>query len=310
MLMRERPTRTIADLRSVAVCPVCSSRLDWGGSQPTCARCPRVFRIADSIPILLADPDLTEDKRRQAEWFDEQENTDFEITRPHGTPELYRWYYDDKFRRSVSRLRSELQGATVLTICGGSGMDAEFLAGVGCRVISSDISLGACRRAAERARRYDLAITPVVADAERLPFADRSVEVVYVHDGLHHLDRPEVALEEMMRVANRAISLTEPAEAFVTAVAVKVKLALAEEEAGNEVKRLRLEDLGQALRSRGFSVLDAHRYAMYYKHEPRRVIEFLSRPGLRHLTQAAVSGFNAVAGRLGNRLTIQAIRTG
>jgi ubiquinone/menaquinone biosynthesis C-methylase UbiE len=44
-----------------------------------------------------------------------------------------------------------------------------------------------------------------VADAERLPFPDRSIDVVYVHDGLHHLARPEAGLAEMTRVARLAV---------------------------------------------------------------------------------------------------------
>ena len=78
----------------------------------------------------------------------------------------------------------------VITICGGSGIDAEFLARQGASVIATDLSLGAVQRAVERGRRAELPIDAVVADAEHLPFADGSVDVVYVHDGLHHLYDP------------------------------------------------------------------------------------------------------------------------
>ncbi|MCA1571279.1 MAG: class I SAM-dependent methyltransferase [Chloroflexi bacterium] len=33
----------------------------------------------------------------------------------------------------------------------------------------------------------------VVADVEHLPYADRSLDMVYVHDGLHHLSDPMVS---------------------------------------------------------------------------------------------------------------------
>ena len=56
-----------------------------------------------------------------------------------------------------------------------------------------------------------------MADAERLPFRDASVDLVYVHDGLYHLERPWSRSREMARVARRAVSITEPAEASLTA---------------------------------------------------------------------------------------------
>ena len=96
------------------------------------------------------------------------------------------------------------KGETVLTVCAGSGMDAEFLARSGYRVIAADLSLGAALRCLDRARRYNLDIAPIVADAEHLPFPDQSIGLVYVHDGLHHLQDPMAGLIEMARVASRA----------------------------------------------------------------------------------------------------------
>ncbi len=210
-------------------------------------------------------------KRRQASWFDEEVDDELEITRPHGTPALYEWQYLEKFRRSVRGLATALSGSTALTVCGGSGMDAEFLARRGAAVISSDISLGAARRARERASRYGLSITPIVADVERLPFADGAIDLVYVHDGLHHLAHPFDGLGEMARVARLAISVNEPARAAVTALAVRLGLALEFEEAGNRVERLREREIADALEAAGFDIVVAQRYAMYFRHEPGRV---------------------------------------
>lgn len=119
-------------------------------------------------------------------------------------------------------------------------MDAEFLARSGATVISSDISLGAAKRSAERAKRYGLRILPLVADVEHLPFLDRSVDLVYVHDGLHHLEKPLAGIAEMSRVASRAVSVTEPAQAAATRLAVRFGLALEREDAGNRVARVTL----------------------------------------------------------------------
>jgi SAM-dependent methyltransferase len=187
-------------------------------------------------------------------------------------------------------------------------MDAEFLARSGCSVVTSDISLGASRRARERAARYGLSIAAVVADAERLPFRDQSFDLVYVHDGLHHLEHPYEALSEMARVARRAISITEPADALATRLAVRLGAALEREESGNRVIRFRVDEVCARLSSSGFRVVDAHRYAMYYRHEPQALLKLLSRRPLFDATVAATCAFNRLAGSVGNRLSIQAVR--
>ncbi len=305
------------DFLRLLVCPACRGSLEWSPEHLCCNACTRAYPITDGIPVLLLDGAAAEHdelehhhdhKHRQAAFFDREEAAEFEITRPHGAPGLYGWLLGEKFCRSVTGLRAILPGATVLTVCGGSGMDADFLAGAGARVISSDISLGAARRARERARRFGLTVTPIVADVEHLPFADRAVDLVYVHDGLHHLEQPATGLAEMARVAARAVSVTEPARALVTALAVRLGLALEREEAGNRVARVTLEEMAAVLETQGFQVVHGDRYAMYYQHEPGRVCAALSAPGVFALSRAAWRLSNRLAGRLGNKLTVQAVR--
>ncbi len=281
----------------------------------------------DSIPVLLPNPALAEHdeidhlhinhdrgttggehKAGQAEYFDRAVAEEFEITRPHGTPRLYSFLLHEKFRRATAPIRPHLIGASALTVCGGSGMDAEFLARAGARVVASDISLGAARRTRERARRYGLDITPVVADVERLPFADGSFDVVLVHDGLHHLERPQVGLVEMARVARRWVSVTEPAQAAATSVAVCAGVALEREEAGNRVARLTPAEVVEVLRATGFRPIVAKRYAMYYRHEPGAVSRALSQRGVFPLVRAGWRMANAVVGRFGNKLVVVAER--
>jgi SAM-dependent methyltransferase len=189
-------------------------------------------------------------------------------------------------------------------------MDAEFLARAGATVISSDLSLGAAKRAAERARRYGLALEPVVADVERLPFRDQAFDLVYVHDGLHHLERPDAGLAEMARVADRVVSVSEPARAAATAVAVRLGLAQEQEEAGNRVARLTLEEVADELRSHGFRIVEAERYAMRYSHHPGLVVRWLSSAPLFPLACVGLRALNLPIGRFGNKLTVQAMRDG
>lgn len=303
-------TRALGELSGLAS-PCCRSYVTWSSADGRCTACSGEYTITDGVPILVAadtpDSGSRAHKEEQAAYFDKVE-AEWEITRPIGAPRFYRWLIEEKFRRSVSALRPLLTGASALVVCGGSGMDAEFLARAGARVILADISLGAAQRARERASRFAVEITPIVADAERLPFADRSFDLVYVHDGLHHLERPQAGLAEIARVAARAVSINEPARAAVTQLAVRLGLSQTVEDAGNRIERMDPEMIIRELEARDFRVLAASRYAMVYRHRPGPVSWALSRPGLFEATRSGITLFNAVAGGVGNKLTVQAIR--
>jgi SAM-dependent methyltransferase/uncharacterized protein YbaR (Trm112 family) len=305
-----------ANLLDVLACPVCGGGFGGPSTEPAvleCSACGRRYPFHEDIPVLLSpDPpgmgEAAKHKTQQAAFFDQDSIDDFGITRPRGAPALYRWLLEEKFRRSVIGLEELLPGATALTVCGGSGVDAEFLAHAGARVILSDIALGVVLQARERARRFDLDIACVVADAEALPFRDASVDLVYVHDGLHHLEQPARGLAEMARVARSAVSVSEPAAALLTAAAVRLGLAEEVEEAGNRVRRLALDEIIGELSAHGFRSLRPHRYAMVYRHWPGKPMRALSAPVLFPLVRGALILLNAVIGRYGNKLTVQALR--
>lgn len=295
-----------ARLRLLLVCPACRGELDWGDDEARCTACGATYEVADGIPLLrIGAAGDDEHKEQQAAFFDDAD-PEFETTRPHGTPWLYRWLLDEKFRRSLDGLTDV--PTTAVAICGGSGMDAEFLAHTGAVVISTDVSVGAARRARERAVRYGLAILSVVADAEALPLADASVDLAYVHDGLHHLEAPLAGLGELTRVARHAVSVNEPARAAATQLAVRVGLSTETEEAGNRVERIEPAAIVSALERNGFSVVRCERYAMVYRHEPGRAARLLSSRPIRPVVRFAIEGFNALLGGIGNKLTVQAVR--
>lgn len=315
-------------LRDLLACPRCHGQLDEADSQFSCVGCGATYRIGAGIPIFVDGSATEQDeldhqvgrhghhdassgdahKAAQAAHFERAAEAEFEIERPAGSPEFHGFLLTEKFRRSVEPFRGQLDGWTALTVCGGSGMDAEFLASAGASVISSDLSLGAAVRVCDRADRHGASITSIVADVEHLPFADRSVDLVYVHDGLHHLEDPSAGIAEMARVARRAVCISEPARAVATSIGVRLGLALDREEAGNRVARLQLGATTAALEATGFRIVRADRYAMYYHHVPGRLTSFLSR---RPLLPMAVLGWrlaNRIVGRFGNKLTIVAVR--
>jgi SAM-dependent methyltransferase len=266
--------------------------------------CGAEFEISHGVPLLASAVSAL--SQRQAQWFDQEADPEWEIERPKGSPPLYEWLLQEKFRRAVENV--ELAGKTALSVCAGSGMDAELLARSGARVIALDISLGAIQRAVERARRHEFDLTPVVGDVTRLPFRDASVDVVYVHDGLHHLDEPLVGLAEMTRVAREVICVVEPAGAAVTSVAVRLGLALEREDAGNRVARLEVRMLESELERRGFRLARRERYVMFYRHEPGRLVRILSYGALAHAAIWCFRLLNVAVGRYGNKLTVVAVR--
>lgn len=305
-------------LRSLLTCPGCHADLSWTAESVTCTACHVRYAIEDGIPILVPpgrdvhDDELDHDhgahNRSQAAWFDHEAQAEFEIDRPHRTPTLYAWLLEGKAQRALDPIGRDLSGATAIVICGGSGMDAEFVAARGAHVITSDISLGAAKRAAERSRRYDVPFVSIVADAEQLPIRDRTVDLAYVHDGLHHLADPTLAIDEMARVAKRWVAITEPARAGLTRLAVRLGLALDREPAGNLVIRFDPEALARHLGTLGLDPLRATRYAMLYRHEPGPILGLLSRPGLVTLAKAGYRIADRSLGRAGNKLVVVAGR--
>ena len=306
----------------VHVCPSCRTALDEPSASEgswRCASCGLVGSAVSGIPILLPRAELAEHdeldhdhgrghKAAQVAHFDRPGEEEFEITRPHGTPRLYRFMVAEKSRRAIDPIRPHLVGASALTVCGGSGMDAEFLSRAGALVTNSDLSLGAAKRARARSDRSGLGIGSIVADVERLPFADASVDLVAVHDGLHHLDDPYAGLAEMARVARRWVVVTEPARASATRVAIRFGLAHETEAAGNRIARMEPSEVAAFLEVRGFGVLRADRYAMYYPHHPGRVFRLLSRPLVFPFVRTAWRLANGLIGRWGNKMVVVAER--
>ena len=246
-------TQVSSRVRDLLACPRCHGMLTWSTDASRCETCPAIYPIDNGIPIFLSG-DEDELKQRQAAWFDDGADAEYEITRPsrHATvPPV-------AARRSSGaaspRSAASYPDRRPLGVCGvGHGRRVP-----GTRRSARDRSRPIARGspASARARKaVGVAIDPIVADVERLPFADRSIDLVYVHDGLHHLAHPLTGLAEMARVARRAVSVTEPARAAVTRLSVLAGISGDVEEAGNRVERIEPTTLADKLRRDGFEVV-------------------------------------------------------
>jgi SAM-dependent methyltransferase len=289
-------------------CPACGSDLEDTAHSVSCGGCGARFPISDDIPLLALDS-VDRDTRAQIAFYDEHTNEAHETIRPWDRPRFHAWLIEEKFRLAiepVSRLLGEK--TTALVVCGGAGLDAEFLSRFGADVATSDISVGASRRALERARRRGIKYLAIVADAERLPFRDRSMDLVFVHDGLHHLPNPEAGVLEMLRVARHAVAITEPTPSRATKIAIRAGIAEHVEEAGNPVRRLPLNDLRKLTDAAGFEILRATRYAMFYRDGTGIVTRTLSVRGVFPLAQALTRTAMHLSAPIGNKLVFVAAR--
>jgi ubiquinone/menaquinone biosynthesis C-methylase UbiE len=253
----------------------------------------------------------TSDATEQADYYDHHvPDPEFEINRPHGESRFYRYLMDFKFTRVVQLLSRPLQGRKVLVVCCGSGMDAEYLVRTGASVVAMDISHGCLKRARLRASRYGLKYELVRGDADALPFCDGAFDYGFVHDGLHHLSRPDRALAELARVASRGVMVSEPAHAKVTDFLIRLNLAKHYEEAGNYVMRLELERLESLCRSLGFDRIASSRYLVKYGHPPGHWWRLLDSEPLFGMTRAMFNLLGVAAfGRWGNKLAFVAERS-
>jgi SAM-dependent methyltransferase len=247
-------------------------------------------------------------RQRQLSFYGEECDPEFEISRPHGCGRLYEFLIEHKFRTGRRVLGFDVAGRSVLEVCCGSGMMAEKFARAGAAVTGIDFSPAAVARARERARRGGFAARFLVADAESLTFADRSFDVVAVHDGFHHLEHPERAICEIARVARYGVLILDPARAALTRVAVWLGIAVDVEEAGNQVKRLVPAELAAILRGQSYRDVRWERTLMYYPHFPPGWFRWFDNPALFRSFCLFFAVVNLAAGRWGNKLAFGATR--
>lgn len=230
-----------------------------------------------------------------------------EIERPHHYPRPVRWLIESKFHRAL-RLLGHVTSTDALCVCGGSGMDAEWLARLGVRPTILDISPEALARARIRAQRHGFTATLVRGDAARLPFSDQSFNMALVHDGLHHLDDPYCALDEMARVAKHELVVMEPASAALTRLAVAVGLAADVEPAGNAVRRLNAAGVRARIEARSWRHVRSARDFVYYQPWTFAIYRMADRFPLFAVFVLAYRLLNLAFGRWGNSLKVVARR--
>jgi ubiquinone/menaquinone biosynthesis C-methylase UbiE len=185
--MSNAPNEKSEYLLSLLACPLCKGSLKSAGvNQVECLSCKAAYPVDDGIPILLP-PKLDKFKVMEAEFHSKEADEFAERHMKHS----YRVarYHDDYLKC----FRECQEGAVVLEVGGGGGLEAVQLKNMGLTLIESDISVGMVKRGRRRAIAADQASASlfVVCDAEQLPCPDQSLDAVLIVAALHHLPSPE-----------------------------------------------------------------------------------------------------------------------
>jgi len=107
------------------------------------------------------------------------------------------------WKRYTITLANPQPGQQVLDIAGGTGdLSRAFAQRVGPtgRVVHTDINEAMLREGRNRLLDEGLVLPTMVCDAEKLPFADNSFDIVSVAFGLRNMTHKDQALAEMRRV--------------------------------------------------------------------------------------------------------------
>jgi ubiquinone/menaquinone biosynthesis C-methylase UbiE len=161
----------------------------------------RRYPIVDGIPALVDQSDLGPQNRkiqagyrRIAPGFDLADRFANLISAGKVT----------KARRQFTRKFDLKPGDRCLYVSIGTGLDLPFMAECvspdALEVVGLDLSMEMLQQCRKRIRAFPASML-VQANAERLPFADHSFDVVVHFGGINLFDRPAEAVKEMARVA-------------------------------------------------------------------------------------------------------------
>jgi len=252
-------------------------------------------------------------------------------TNPHKQKVLQREYMDDVFKKrfkngsrspfpdslmgnfvdyyslkkAISMLPFSVKGMKVLSICCGDGEEGEYLYKLGADVTVSDYSPEAVKASMRRCKH----LKGVVADAENLPFKDKSFDLVLVRHGLHHIPHPYKGLSEMNRISKKGFVFIEAQRNFITKILIKLKLAEEYEDSGNFVYRFTQDEIKQFMDKNKIKKYEISTFWVYH-------FEFLTQKVYPHINNKFVFAIflvlfhilNFLFGYFGNSLVVIALK--
>lgn len=153
------------------------------------------------------------------------------------------WWYRERRELLAARVRGLAPG-DALDIGAAGGGNTRVLRGLGWQVLALEFTAEGSEVAAERG------LDVVRADAQQLPVADESVDLVTALDVLEHIPDDRRAAAEIHRVLR-------PGGRLVAAVPVDPRLWSPHDEAVGHVRRYTRDQFVRLLEGAGLQVLDA-----------------------------------------------------
>lgn len=181
-------------MHPLIVCPVCHAVLHLGNAATVCSTCGEHYERHQGIPVLVAKRFVDSFKETEQHFHD-----DLSESASIGGVKGRNSSFHRHFEKPMLDLPAE---AAVLEVACGTRVDGIEIALSGKEVTSFDLSPEAVHHASQLAQRAGVAgkIRFIAADAEHLPFSDRSFDAAFVAASFHHFPDQIRALREMKRV--------------------------------------------------------------------------------------------------------------
>ena len=176
-----------------------------------CQACQGSYPVIDGSPLLLPSSSRSNPTKQDIQTFwrelyrkaysdHDQEMSQEEFH--HLLLDLEKLFKHREHLATTEMPVDHLQGKRILEIGSGAGAHSAFLASKGAHVVALDLTLD---RVVATARKLDRILSNqenfcIQGEAEKLPFADNSFDIVYSNGVLHHTPRTQQAVEEVYRV--------------------------------------------------------------------------------------------------------------
>lgn len=204
------------------ICPKCCQNLTNKIKYLSCPHCGIHYQIQNNTAFIWKEHDEKDNtfKKRLAhevlvdkKLLDRKLVGDQEFWQRFERSTYAAYMMDQKPYRTLEKMLPDLSSYKILDIGCGGGNEAEWLLNLGAKVVCVDISLDMIKLAQKRFSNHDCKpLYYVLANAEFLPFAPDSFDLVIFGTALHHIPRYKLALNCASKIAPIIAAVNEPAD--------------------------------------------------------------------------------------------------
>lgn len=213
-------------IMSTLRCSVCSDRLiEKDHKSLRCSRCNAHIEISDNILRLLPERMSFNNTRELSVrhpvtmWHI--------ISSPFILPASQKRSYFEHSQMVRKSAIDIYENASILYLFAGDGLEAHLSGIMNEKTVLSDISKSALKHAQQRVESYRLTkpAAYIQCDAEKLPFDDKSFDIVIAYKGIHHCFVPQSALAEVWRVTKKRAIILDNWQCLLTDFLYKINLS-------------------------------------------------------------------------------------